>query len=252
MSSKVQIPSLLEMLKHGVHFGHQTSRWHPKMEPFIFTTRNGVHIINLEKTVQYLERALDFLQKQAASGADILLVATKKQAREMVKKAAEELNLPYVVDKWVGGTFTNFKTIAQLIKKLDKLEAQKEKGEWSRYTKKEQLRLAREYEKLLAKVGGIRTLKKIPDVMFVIDIKEEKTAVAEARKVGVPIVALVDTNANPDLVDYPIPANDDAVRSLELMVGLIKEAIKLGQEEAAKNSSKETQESTEQKQESKK
>ncbi len=230
--NKVQIPSLLDMLKAGVHFGHQTSKWHPKMEPFIFTARNGVHIIDLEKTVKYLDRALDFIRQQAAAGSDILLVATKKQARPIVKAAAEELKLPYVVEKWVGGTFTNFKTISQLIRKLERLEAQKEKGEWARYTKKEQLKLERDYERLLEKVGGIRTLKKIPEVMFVIDIKEEKTAVAEARKVGVPIVAVVDTNVDPTLVDYPIPANDDAVRSIEMIVGLVKEAINLGRSQA--------------------
>jgi len=236
--SKYTLPSLLEMLKAGVHFGHQTSRWHPKMKPFIYTSRNDVHVINLEATQQLLERALTFLEQQTAAGGEVLFIGSKKQVKEIVKTAALAAQSPYVVEKWVGGTFTNFKTIFKLIKKLEKLEKQKEKGEWSRYTKKEQLDLEREFVTLQKKVGGIRQMSKLPAAVVVVDIKEEKTAIAEARKKSVPIVALCDSNVNPDLVDYPIPANDDAVRSVELIVNLASQAVKAGKEEYQKQSMK--------------
>jgi small subunit ribosomal protein S2 len=236
MKSKYTLPSLLEMLKAGVHFGHQTSRWHPKMRPFIFTSRNDIHVINLETTQKLLQQALDFLYEQVSQGGEVLLVGTKKQIRGIVRQAAQDSGSPYVVEKWVGGTFTNFKTIFKLIKKLEKLEKQKEKGEWKRYTKKEQLDLDREYLSLQQKVGGIRQMSRLPAAVFVVDIKEEKTAVAESRKKNIPIVAICDTNTNPDLVDFPIPGNDDAVRSVELLVNLVSQVIKAAREERKKHS----------------
>lgn len=222
------------MLKSGVHFGHQTSRWHPKMRPFIYAHRNDVHIIDLEKTQALLQQALQFVSDKVVAGGDILFVGTKKQVKDIIRQAAQVAGSPYVSEKWVGGTFTNFGTIVKLIRKLEKLEKQKEKGEWSKYTKKEQLDLEKEYQNLLNKVGGIRQMVKLPSAVFVVDIKEEKTAVMESRKKQIPIVALCDTNVDPSKVDYPIPANDDAVKSVALMTQLIAETVKSGKEEAAR------------------
>lgn len=236
--SKIEIPSLLEMLKNGVHFGHQTSRWHPKMEPFIFTSRNDIHIIDLEKTQKYLTKALDFIYDKVANGGEVLLIGTKKQIKRLVAEAGKKAESPAVTEKWVGGTFTNYKTIFKLIKKLDKLEKQKTKGEWSRYTKKEQLNLQKEYDSLLLKVGGIRQMIKLPQAVFVIDIKEEKTAVSEARKKGIPLVAICDTNVDPTEVEYPIPGNDDAVKSVQMFLDLVTEAILAGKKERAKQVNK--------------
>jgi len=234
--TKIELPSLLEMLKSGVHFGHQTSRWHPKMKPFIFTSRNDIHIIDLEQTKKYLRTALDYIYNVTAGGEEVLLVGTKKQIKDIVKEAAKVAESPVVIDKWVGGTFTNYKTIFKLIKKLEKLEKQKAKGGWDRYTKKEQLNLQKEYDNLLFKVGGIRQLTKLPKAIFVVDIKEEKTAVNEARKKGIPIVAICDSNVDPSKVDYPIPGNDDAVKAVSMMLDLVARTIKAGKEEFAKNS----------------
>lgn len=233
--SKIELPSLLEMLKSGVHFGHQTSRWHPKMKPFIFTNRNDIHIIDLEQTQKYLRTALDFIYNIATEGGEVLLVGTKKQIKDIIKDAAKVATSPVVTDKWVGGTFTNYKTIFKLIKKLEKLEKQKVKGELTRYTKKEQLNLQKEHDHLMFKVGGIRQLTKLPKAIFVVDIKEEKTAVNEARKKGIPIVAICDSNVDPGKVDYPIPGNDDAVKAVGMIVDLVARTIKAGKEEFAKH-----------------
>lgn len=231
----VKIPSLLEMLKAGVHFGHQKSRWHPKMKPFIFAHRNDVHIIDLEKTYQQLQQAIELVVKETSVGGEVLFVGTKRQVREIVFQAAQSVGSPYVIEKWVGGTFTNFNTIVKLIRKLEKLEKQKEKGEWSKYTKKEQLELEKQYLNLLQKVGGIRQMVKLPSLMFVVDIREEKTAVTEANKKGVPIIALCDTNVDPSKVTVPIPANDDAVKSVAMFTNLIAEAVAFGKKEYAKS-----------------
>lgn len=235
---QVTMPSLLEMLKSGVHFGHQKSRWHPKMRPFIFTQRNDVHIVDLEKTQNQLTKAAQFITRITSEGGDVLFVGSKKQVRDIILKAANRAQCPYVIEKWVGGTFTNFNTILKLIRKLEKLEKQKEKGEWSKYTKKEQLELAKQYDNLNVKVGGIRQMVKLPGVMFVIDIKEEKTAVTEARKKGVPIVALCDTNVDPSKVTIPIPGNDDAVKSVELITNVISDAVLVGKKEFAARQAK--------------
>jgi len=233
----VKIPELLDMMKSGVHFGHSTSRWHPKMEPFIFAVRQGVHIIDLEKTAKMMKEAMDFITETVASGKQVLWIATKKQAKDLAKKYAEETGSPYVVGKWLGGTFTNFNTIQSLVKKLERLEKQKKDGTWEKYTKREQLDFSRELERLTEMVGGIRNMKQLPGAVFFIDVKEDKTARLEATKMKIPIVAIVDTNINPTPIDYPIPGNDDAVKSIELYCKTVAEAINIGlakQKDAAK------------------
>lgn len=230
-----QLPELLDMMKSGVHFGHTTSRWHPKMEEYIFAVRQGVHIIDLEKTQQKLSEALEFIQSQAAQGKSILWIATKKQARDIVKKYAQETNSPYVVDKWLGGTFTNFDTIQKLITKLEKLEGERDGGVLEKYTKKEQLEFSREIERLDRLVGGIRTMKHLPGAVFMIDVKEDKTPRLESNKKKVPVVGIVDTNVNPLVIDYPIPGNDDAIRAIELYCQTVAAAIASGKAQFEKD-----------------
>lgn len=226
-----EIPSMLEMLQAGVHFGHKASKWHPKMKPYIFGERSDIHIINLELTAEKLKEALDFIKKTTAAGGVVLFVGSKDQAKEIVKRHATECDMPYVVTRWLGGTFTNFKTIKGVINKLTDLKTKQAAGELAKYTKKEQLNFQREIEKLEELVGGIETLTKIPEAIFVVDVKKEDTAVREAKKKNVPIVALCDTNVNPDDINYPIPANDDAVKSIEMMVGLVAAAVREGKQE---------------------
>lgn len=224
-------PALVELLKTGAHFGHQASKWHPKMEPYLFGKRNGIHIINLEKTVSMLETALRAAHDLAAEGKTILFLGTKRQARDIVEKHAKEAGMPYVTGRWLGGTLTNFAEIKRLIDRLNDFRAKRERGEFEKYTKKERLDLDREIEDMEEKVGGIAALSRLPDAMFVIDIKHEKTAVSEAGQKRVPIFALLDTNVNPEKVAYGIPANDDAVKSIELMTRLFAQAVKAGREE---------------------
>lgn len=225
-----KIPTLKEMLKSGVHFGHQVSKRHPQMEPYIFTAKNGIHIINLEKTQKKLEKALDFVKETTAKGGIVLFLGTKKQAQNIVKKYAQECGMPYVVERWLGGTLTNFSIILKLLNKFNDLKQKQESGELEKYTKKEQLEFSREIEKLEKIVGGIKDLKKIPEAVYVVDIKREKTAVREAKKKKVDIVSICDTNVNPRGIDYIIPANDDATKSIELITGLMAEAVKEGKE----------------------
>lgn len=222
------------MLKAGVHFGHQKAKWHPKMRQYIYTVRQGIHILDLEKTAHELQKALTFLRETAAAGGTVLFVSLKDQANDITKEAAARCGSPYIVERWLGGVFTNFGVIAKLLRRLDQLEAEKQRGLWEqKYSKKEQLELARDFAKLNVTVGGIRTLAKLPQAMFLIGTREGKHAIREARKVGVPIVALVDTNTNPTTVTYPIPANDDALRSIQLLVNLAVEAVLEGQALAA-------------------
>ena len=218
-------PELLDMMKAGVHFGHTTSRWHPKMEQNIFAVRQGIHIIDLEKTAKHLHNALDVVFDQVSQGKSILWIGTKKQARDLVRKYAEESNSPFVTDKWLGGTFTNFEIIQKLVDRLDKLEEQRDTGALNRYTKKEQLDFQKEIDRLVYLVGGIRKMNNLPGAVFMIDLKENKTTRLEASKRGVPIIALTDTNINPDGIAYPIPANDDAVRSIELFCKTMADTI---------------------------
>lgn len=220
--------TLMEMLKAGVHFGHKTSLWNPKMAPFIFSSRNNIHILDLEKTRQKLNDALNFTKDLASRGGTILFVGTKRQAKEEVRKAAESCGMPYVVTRWLGGTFTNFRTIQRTIKKMEQLTGLVESGEITKYTKKEQLRIKRELIKMKTIFAGIKDMKKLPEAIFVLDVKYDHIPVIEARQTGVKIIGLVDTNANPEGIDYPIPSNDDAIKVINLMAVAISEAINEG------------------------
>jgi len=223
--------SMRQMLEAGVHFGHQTRYWNPKMGPFIFGKRNNIHIINLEHTVPLYQEACDFVSKLAADGGTILFVGTKRAAREAVRSQADRCGMPFVSHRWLGGMLTNFKTVKQSIKRLFELEEMLgEGGAASTLTKKEQLNLSREQEKLERSLGGIKDMNRIPDAIFIIDVGHEKIAINEARKLGIPVVAIVDTNCSPDRVDYPVPGNDDAMRSAMLFSTGIADAVLAGKE----------------------
>ena len=213
------------MLENGVHFGHQTRKWNPKMKQFIYTAKNGVYIIDLAKTQAKLEVAYDALKKIAEDGGKILFVGTKKQAQATILEEALRSGSFYINQRWLGGTMTNFRTIQKSIKKLLEIEEMEANGQLAVYTKKEQAVLFQKKERLENFLGGIKGMKKLPDAIFVVDPLEEHNAVAEARKLNIPVFALIDTNADPDLVDFPIPSNDDAVRSIKLMVSVIADAI---------------------------
>ncbi|HYZ91417.1 MAG TPA: 30S ribosomal protein S2 [Actinomycetota bacterium] len=214
-----------QLLEAGVHFGHQTRRWNPKMKPFIFGERNGIYIIDLEQTLQLLEVAFDFVRDKAAEGGTILFVGTKKQAQESVEQCAAQCGMPYVNLRWLGGTLTNFQTIKHRIDRLQQLKDMEEQSLHETLPKKEILRLRHEREKLERNLYGIAEMGELPDVLFVVDTKKEQIAVAEARRLGIPIVAVVDTNCDPDEVDYPIPGNDDAIRAANLMCQVISDAV---------------------------
>ncbi len=231
-----KLPSLVEMLASGMHFGHQTSRWHPKMKPFIFGAKMGVHIMDLEKTQEMLQDALTTISGIVARGGIILLVGTKPQAKGPIRKYAEACDMPYVVNRWLGGTITNFGQIKQTLKRLKTLKDQREKGELKKYTKMEQLMLNREIEDMEVKFGGIQHLTRTPDALFVIDIRTEKTAVQEAFTNSIPVIALCDSNVNPEGIAKVIPGNDDAVKSIEMLCKLVCDAIKEGRTQAAKTS----------------
>lgn len=233
------IPTLLDLLQAGVHFGHQTSKWHPKMEKYIFGERQGIHIIDLEKTQSALEKALEFARKTAARGGVVLFVGTKKQAMEAVKKSAEYCGMPYVNKRWLGGTLTNYVNMAQLLRKYKDLKRKLEKGELvGKYTKFEQQKFAEQVAKYDMEIGGLAELTRIPDAVFILDIRKDKTAITEANRRGVSVIAVCDTNVNPEQVDYPIPANDDAIKSIELLSQLVAEAIREGRDEWEKNRAK--------------
>jgi small subunit ribosomal protein S2 len=214
-----------EMLEAGLHFGHQASRCHPKMKPYIFGVRNTVHIIDLEKTAQKLEEALKLIQELVSEKKILMIVGTKVQAKDLVRKAAEECDLPYVSERWIGGTFTNFEIIKKRVDYFKDLERKKAAGEFEKYTKKEQMKLDEELGDLEIKFGGIKNLEKIPDVVFVLDMKKDKVAIIEARKKGIKIIAVADTNVDPDLADYPIPASDDSITSIKYTLEKVKEAV---------------------------
>jgi small subunit ribosomal protein S2 len=224
----VIIPDLLEMLKAGVHFGHQPGKKYPKMDEYIHSTRNNINIIDLEKTAEKLKEAMDFITKTVSNGGTVLFVSSKKQAKDIVKKYAKQCGMPFIVSRWLGGTFTNFGNVIKLTRKLKGLEEKEKSGELAKYTKKEQLDFSREMEKLTELVGGIRDLVRLPEAVFIVDIKKDKTATAEATTKMVPIVALTDTNDNPGKVAYPIPANNDAIRSIEMITSLVAQAIEEG------------------------
>jgi len=220
-----------ELLESGVHFGHQTKRWNPKMKPFIFDARNGIHIIDLSKTASRLEAACDFLAETCRKGGQVLFVGTKKQAQEAVLEAAKSCGQHYVTERWLGGTLTNFNTIKRSIARLKEIEKMEADGSINQYVKQEQSMLRREAARLVKNFDGIRTMDKFPAAMFVVDIKREHNAVAEGRRLKIPIVAIVDTNCDPDLVDYPIAANDDAIRSVRVILSQIVQTVTLARAE---------------------
>lgn len=217
--------SLTEMLKAGVHFGHKASKRHPKMAPFIFTSKNGLCIIDLEKTKEQLEKARQVVRDLASQDKLVLFVGTKKQAKALVEKYAKECGMPYATERWTGGLLTNYPHVSRLMKELRRLKRDQERGELEKYTKKEQVDFKKKIEKLEKIVGGMQNMDRIPDALFLVDVKEDKTAVKEAIKKGVPTIALVDTNDNPEMVNYAIPANNDALKALEYTISLICEAV---------------------------
>ncbi|MGD9001095.1 MAG: 30S ribosomal protein S2 [Anaerolineae bacterium] len=217
--------SMKALLETGVHFGHRTRRWHPKMEPYIFTERKGVHIIDLQQTLQTLNEVSELVQDTVAAGGSILFVGTKRQAQATIGREAERCGMPYVNLRWLGGTLTNWQTIRQRIDYLHSLEARRERGDFDLLPKKEALEKEREIEKLNQRLGGIKEMRELPDLLFVVDIQREATAVAEADKLGIRIIAMVDTNCNPDPIDYVIPANDDAIRAIRLITHAIADAV---------------------------
>lgn len=225
MSITVTIKQLLEA---GVHFGHQTKRWNPKMSQFIFAERNGIHIVNLEKTLAALTTACEFLRQAASEGKLILLVGTKKQAQEVIKQVAEATEMPYVNQRWLGGMLTNFETVRKSIHRLEQIENMEEEGTYQFITKKEVGEIRKEREKLNKVLAGIRHMKKVPSVVFVIDPVKEMIAVQEARKLKIPVVALIDTNCDPDLINFPVPGNDDAIRSIKLIGETVLQSIQEG------------------------
>ena len=221
----MSVVSMKQLLEAGVHFGHQTRRWNPKMARFIFTERNGIYIIDLQKTVQKVDEAYEFVRDLAAKGESVLFVGTKKQAQNSIREEAERCNQFYVNERWLGGMLTNFRTIQTRIARLKELEAMFEDGTVEQYTKKEAMLMQRELQKLEKNLGGIKDMKKLPGAIFVVDSKKEEIAVKEARKLGIPVIATVDTNCDPDVIDFPIPANDDAIRAVKLLTSKIADAV---------------------------
>jgi small subunit ribosomal protein S2 len=222
MASIVSMKSLLES---GVHFGHRTNKWNPSMRPYIFTERNGIHIIDLQQTVKALNTAYNKVVQTVAEGGNVLFVGTKRQAQETIRDEAVRCGMPYVVERWLGGTLTNWSTIYQRIQELERLEKMRDTGEIDRLTKKEGLLIEREIERLNTRLSGLRTLKAVPTLLFVVDVSREETAVHEANLKDIPVLALVDTNCSPANIDYVIPSNDDAIRAIKLLVGKIADAV---------------------------
>ncbi len=218
------VVTMKQLLESGVHFGHQTKRWNPKMKRYIFTERNGIYIIDLQQTLSYIDRAYEFVRETVAHGGTILFIGTKKQAQEAIEKEARRVNMPYVRERWLGGMLTNFQTVYKRLQRLKELEMIEQTGGVSVMTKKESLVLAREKAKLERTLGGIRDMQRAPSAVWVIDTKKEHIAVGEARKLGIPVVAILDTNCDPDEVDFPIPGNDDAIRSAALLTKVVAQA----------------------------
>lgn len=232
-NDKSQDNVLVEMLQSGVHFGHKTSKRHPKMDPYIFGARQGISIINLEQTKAKLDIALQVLEELAANNKKILFLGTKRQAQVSVKTTAQNTEMPYMVTRWIGGLLTNFTSVSGLMRKLTTLKYDREQVYWEqRYTKKERLVLEREIEKLDELVGGIEKLETLPDAMFIVDCKKEKTAVDEAVKMKIPVIAIVDTNVNPAAIKYPIPANDDGTKSITYLLAKVNNAVMRGKKRA--------------------
>lgn len=221
----MSVISMKQLLEAGVHFGHQTRRWNPKMKKFIFQERNGIYIIDLQKTVKKLEEAYDFMRQVGADGGKVLFVGTKKQAQDAIKEEAERAGMYYINQRWLGGTLTNFGTIQKRVARMKKIETMEEDGTFSVLPKKEVSELRKEHERLVKFLGGIRDMKSLPDVIFVVDPRKERIAVAEAIKLNIPLVGIVDTNCDPDEIDYVIPANDDAIRAVRLLTSKMADAL---------------------------
>jgi len=217
--------SMKALLETGVHFGHRTRKWNPRMNPYIFTERNGIHIIDLQQTVAALDTACKLVRDTAAAGGTVLFVGTKRQAQESIQKESERCGMPYVNQRWLGGTLTNWKTIKERIDELKRLEERRDTGDFERLTKKEGLILSRKIVRLEDRLGGIRQMTKLPDLLYVVDVRREDTAVKESNILGVPVIALVDTNCDPGGVDYVVPANDDAIRAIKLLTARIADAV---------------------------
>ena len=223
-----------ELLEVGVHFGHQTKKWNPKMKKYIYTDKSGIYIIDLQDTQRLLIEAYEYIKKVAGEGGIILFVGTKKQTQDIIESYATECGMPYVKNRWLGGTLTNFETINKRTKRIDEIEEMEKSGIFEKLPKKEVLGIKKEYEKLLFNIGGIRNMKKLPDVLYAIDPNKEMIAVREASKLGIPIVAITDTNCDPDIIDFVIPGNDDAIRSCNLITSVICDAVKKGKEQKIK------------------
>lgn len=223
-----------QLLEVGVHFGHETKKWNPKMKKYIYTNKSGIYIIDLQETQRLLIEAYEYVKKVASEGGIILFVGTKKQTQDIIESYATECGMPYVKNRWLGGTLTNFETINKRTKRIDEIEEMEKSGIFEKLPKKEVLGIKKEYEKLLFNIGGIRNMKKIPDVLYAIDPNKEMIAVREASKLGIPIVAITDTNCDPDIIDFVIPGNDDAIRSCNLITSVICDAVKEGKEQKIK------------------
>ncbi|MGD9620519.1 MAG: 30S ribosomal protein S2 [Mycolicibacterium sp.] len=222
------VVTMKQLLDSGAHFGHQTRRWNPKMKRFIFTDRNGIYIIDLQQTLTYIDKAYEFVKETVGHGGSIMFVGTKKQAQESIAEEATRVGMPYVNQRWLGGMLTNFSTVHKRLQRLKELEAMEQTGGFEGRTKKEILMLTREKNKLERSLGGIRDMQKVPSAIWVVDTNKEHLAVAEARKLNIPIIAILDTNCDPDLVDYPIPGNDDAIRSAALLTKVMASAVAEG------------------------
>ncbi len=221
----MSVVSMKQLLEAGVHFGHQTRRWNPKMAKYIFTERNGIYIIDLQKTVEKVEIAYQFIKDVVGENKEVMFVGTKKQAQESIEEESKRCEMPYINQRWLGGTLTNFKTIRKRVDRLHQLEKMDEDGTFSLLPKKEVIKLKHEHEKLNKFLGGIKTMKQLPGALFVVDPRKEKIAVAEARKLGIPLVGIVDTNCDPDEIDYVIPGNDDAIRAVRLITSIMSNAV---------------------------
>ena len=217
--------TIKQLLEAGAHFGHQTGRWHPRMKNYIFTKRNGIHIIDLEKTAVLLDKACEYVRELVAGGGTILFVGTKKQAQESIVEEAQRCGMPYIDQRWLGGMLTNFTTIQARIDHLVRLEDQQSRGEFGRLTKKEILKINEEIGKLNKQMGGIKEMTNLPSALFIVDPTKEGIALAEAKRMGIPVVAIADTNCNPDTIDYAIPANDDAIRAIKLVCGKMADSV---------------------------
>jgi len=232
----VKLPTLMEMLKAGVHFGHQKSRWHPKMAPFLFGSRNNLHIIDLDKTLEELEKTTKYVKELAKEGKVILFVGTKRQAQDIIKDAAERAGMPYATERWIGGLLTNFEEMKKRLKKFKEMQEELKSGEVEKYTKKEQVDFKKELEKMSKYLSGLQNLDKMPDALYIADLRTEKTALSEAKRKKVPVIGVCDSNVNPEVAKCIIPANDDAVNSIKMMADVIADAVLEGKAEGEKQS----------------